>query len=182
VTVNSPPVSLLCVCVYRHSYCTVQLYIRTGDQWNGVSLLNIYFFQRPQLSDSNIHAVLLFFSGIVSHTHRLTTNVFQLSLFQSPAIRVGVTKSGCHWVSLSKLIPHGIDPQSIGKSVQWNKYAILSLIHSVWLTDLTYQIIVVWFYITFQSCLAWSTKLWHKSTICINLHHCQWHIFIYFEG
>ena len=27
------------------------------------------------------------------------------------------------WVSLSSLIPHVIDPQSIGKAVQWKKYA-----------------------------------------------------------
>ena len=33
-------------------------------------------------------------------------------------------------VSLSRLIPHVIDPQSIGKAVQWNKYAPNAILKS----------------------------------------------------
>jgi hypothetical protein len=122
VTVKSSPQSAYCV--NWHSYCTVQLSLRIGDQWNGVSVNSIHnvFFPKVLLkSYSKTSTQYCFSLGIVFNTHRLTINVAQFTVV-SESSKKGYG-ANVLWVSRSRLIPHVIDPQSIGKAVQWNKYA-----------------------------------------------------------
>ena len=92
----------------------------------GISLLNTQDISSqcpPQSYQPPKHPrSIVFYLGIVFNTHsRLTINVAQFTVVSES--RNKSYNANVLWVSLSRLIPHVMDPQSTGKAVQGNKYA-----------------------------------------------------------
>ena len=131
-------VSLLCVLTFI-LHCTVLPKDWGSMKWgNGLLIIYIFPTSSSELSDSKTSTQYCFSLGIVLNTHRLTINVSQFT---------GVSESrnksydaNFLWVSLSRLITHVIDPQSIGKAVQISKNAPNTILkfntYSVISTDL----------------------------------------------